>query len=165
VTIANELTLPLRLRIADIFSAIDRNYTLIWKKFYNFVCNQLWFARKMRYFLSTIKLCFIMIFKPNAQLLADHIAFLFKKSRKHWQIIKTFKEILTIMQWFTPAFKTIKIQIQGCINDSERTRSATIGQAFIITQTFLQRLDYGISQAATPFGALGIRIWIISKNG
>jgi hypothetical protein len=80
---SNVLSLPLRIHIADIFSAIDRNYILLWRSFYNFVKLQLWFARGMRYFLSTIKICFISIFKPNVQLLADHIAFLLKKSRQH----------------------------------------------------------------------------------
>lgn len=162
--VANELTLPFRIRIADIFSAIDRNYILLWRNFYNFIRAQLWFARNMRYFMSTVKLCFINTFKPNVQLFADHIAFLLKKSRQHWQIIKTIKEILQIMHWFTPVFTSIKIHIQGCIADSERTRSVILGQPFIITQTFCKRLDYGVSHAATPFGALGIKIWMISKN-
>ena len=161
---SNELILPLRVRIADIFSAIDRNYILIWRAFYNFVRAQLWFARNMRYFLSTVKLCFISTFKPNIQLFADHIAFLLKKSRQHWQIIKTITELLQIMYWFTPVFTNIKIHIQGCIADSERTRSVRIGQPFVITQTFLKRLDYGVSHAATPFGTLGVKIWMIHKN-
>ena len=81
--ISNLLSVPLRIRITDIFSAVDRNYMLLWKIFHNFIKRQLWFAKRMRYFLSTIKVCFITTFKPNVQLLADHIAFLLKKSRKH----------------------------------------------------------------------------------
>ena len=165
VQISNELNLPLRVRVADIFSNIDRNYTIIWRDFYSFVRGQLWFAKKMRYFLSTIKLCFIIAFQPNVQLFADHIAFLLKKSRKHWQIIKSLSEIIHIMHWFTPVFTNIKIHIQGCIADSERTRSIIIGQTSVITQTFFKRIDYGVSHAATPFGTLGVKIWLIAKNG
>lgn len=160
----NSLVLPLRINIADIFAALDRNYIILWQNFYNFIKSQLWFARGMRYFLSTIKVCFITTFKPNAQLLADHIAFLLKKSRQHWQIIKTLTEIIHIMHWFTPAFATIKINIRGCIADSERTRSIIIGQKSVITQTLRKRIDYAVSHAATPFGALGIKIWILLKH-
>lgn len=161
--ISNLLSVPLRIRIADIFSAIDRNYIMLWKNFYNFIKGQLWFAKRMRYFLSTIKVCFVTTFKPNVQLLADHIAFLLKKSRKHWQIIKTLSEIVHIMHWFTPSFSNIKILISGCIADSERTRSIIIGQNSVTTQTFTRRVDYAVAHAATPFGALGIKIWIALK--
>lgn len=165
IQISNLLARPLRLHIADVFSAIDRNYILLWQNFYNFVKGQLWFAKNMRYFLSTIKVCFITTFKPNVKLLADHIAFLLKKSRQHWQIIKTLIEIVQIMHWFTPAFHNIKISINGCIADSERTRSIIIGQNSVITQTLTSRVDYAIAHAATPFGALGVKIWMLIKNG
>jgi ribosomal protein S3 len=62
------------------------------------------------------------------------------------------------MYWFTPVFSNIKICIRGCIADSERTRSIIIGQNSVTTQTFNKRVDYAITHAATPFGALGIKI-------
>jgi ribosomal protein S3 len=65
------------------------------------------------------------------------------------------------MVWFTPNFKNIKISISGCIQDSERTRHINIGQDFITTQTFSQPLDYALAHAASAFGALGIKVWII----
>ena len=62
------------------------------------------------------------------------------------------------MYWFTPVFSNIKIRISGCIADSERTRSIIIGQNSVITQTFKNRVDYAVAHAATPFGALGVKI-------
>lgn len=62
------------------------------------------------------------------------------------------------MHWFTPSFSNIKILINGCIADSERTRSIIIGQQSLTTQTFTSRIDYAVAHAATPFGALGIKI-------
>lgn len=112
----------------------------------------------MRYFVSTIKLCFTFLLVPNAQLLADHIAYLLKKSRKHWPIIKTLKQLLSLLEWFGPNFKNIKIKFKGCIQDSERTRSVTIGRDFVTTHTFTTPLEYALAHAATPFGSLGIKV-------
>lgn len=118
----------------------------------------MWYAKKMRYFVSTVKMCFIFLLFPNAQLLVDHIAYLLKKSRKHWQIIKTIKQLLLLLEWFSPNFKNIKITIKGCIQDAERTRSVTVGRDFVVTQTFGTTLEYALAHAATPFGALGIKV-------
>lgn len=155
------LDIPLQIKVNNIFSVIDRSYVYIWRSFYFLICKHMWYAKNMRYFVSTIKLCFTFLLIPNAQLLADHIAYLLKKSRKHWQIIKTMKQLLSLLEWFSPNFKNIKIKVKGCIQDSERTRSATIGRDFVTTQTFTTPLEYALAHAATPFGSLGIKVWIV----
>lgn len=66
--------------------------------------------------------------------------------------------MLSLLEWFSPNFKNIKIKVKGCIQDAERTRSVTIGQNFVITQTFSTPLEYALAHAATPFGSLGIKV-------
>jgi hypothetical protein len=154
--------IPLKIKIRSFFSILDRDYSYVWKSFYTQVCTQLWYAKKMRYFLSTLKIFFFFMFVANAQVMVDHIAYLLKKSRKHWSLLKTFNQLFSLFAIYLPSFRTFKITIAGCINDSERTRSITLGQNFVVTQTFAQPLNYALAHAATPFGALGVRIWILT---
>lgn len=59
---------------------------------------------------------------------------------------------------FLPVFETFKLRVKGCIQDSERTKYINIGQNYVITQTFNESLYYAVAHAATPFGALGIKL-------
>lgn len=153
--------IPLKLTVKNIFSIIDRNYIYIWKSFYNLVKSQMWYALKARYFVSTLKICFLFMFSPNAQLMVDHLAYLLKNSRKHWQIIKNIQQLFKLFASYLPAFNTVKIRIKGCIQDSERTKYINIGQNFVVTQTFNQPINYAVAHAATPFGALGVKLWVL----
>ena len=98
------------------------------------------------------------MFSPSAQLMVDHLAYLFKNSRKHWQIIYTIKHLYKFFAYCFPVFSELKIRIKGCIQDSERTKYINIGKNFVVTQTFNNVINYAVAHSATPFGALGIKL-------
>ena len=101
----NFFDIPFRLKVKNFFSILDRNYTYIWKSFNRLIKTHMWFAIKARYFLSTVKICFLFMFSPNAQLMVDHIAYLLKNSRKHWQVIKTIQQLFSFFASYLPVFK------------------------------------------------------------
>lgn len=54
----------------------------------------------------------------------------------------------------------IKVQVSGRIGGAEIARSETYKEGTIPLQTIRADIDYGVAEAATTYGRIGIKVWI-----
>lgn len=54
----------------------------------------------------------------------------------------------------------IKIQVSGRIGGAEIARSETYKEGTIPLQTIRADIDYGVAEAATTYGRIGVKVWI-----
>ena len=94
----------------------------------------------------------------DAQLLADEISNLLRKRKTHTTIFNTLR---TVADAF-PQSSLISycIIVIGKINSKNRAERLFVAQGHIPIQTFSERINFGLSQAKTPTGTFGIRVWI-----
>ncbi|MDH3004567.1 MAG: 30S ribosomal protein S3 [Candidatus Shikimatogenerans sp. JK-2022] len=59
--------------------------------------------------------------------------------------------------------KGIKIQISGRLNGAEMARRETYKKGTIKLSTFRTNIDYGLSEANTTYGKIGVKIWIMKS--
>ena len=56
--------------------------------------------------------------------------------------------------------KGVKIQLSGRLGGAEMSRVETGMQGSIPLSTLRARIDYGFTEAVTPQGNIGIKVWI-----
>ena len=54
----------------------------------------------------------------------------------------------------------IKVRISGRLNGSEIARTETNREGRVPLHTFRADIDYGIAEAQTTYGVIGIKVWI-----
>ncbi|MGN0531222.1 MAG: 30S ribosomal protein S3 [Eubacterium sp.] len=54
----------------------------------------------------------------------------------------------------------IKVQVSGRIGGAEIARSETYKEGTIPLQTIRADIDYGVAEAATTYGRIGVKVWI-----
>ncbi|MBC8327607.1 MAG: 30S ribosomal protein S3 [Planctomycetes bacterium] len=57
-----------------------------------------------------------------------------------------------------------KIQVSGRIDGSEMSRTMTQRSGRIPLQTLCARTDYGLAEAKTSYGVLGVKVWIFTGD-
>jgi hypothetical protein len=94
----------------------------------------------------------------NAQLLADEICRVMRKRKHHTSIFRTVK---TLVDAFPEnPIISYHITVEGKINSKSRATNLTVSQGHIPAQHFSARVNFGLSQAKTPTGTFGIRVYI-----
>jgi ribosomal protein S3 len=90
------------------------------------------------------------------QLLADHIAKEFERTKNHRPILYALKSIL-----YAIPFKRgigVSVAIQGRINSATKSRVFYIKRQPFYPQQFSSRLNFAQSQARARIGAFGIKV-------
>lgn len=94
----------------------------------------------------------------NPQILADHIAKEFEKTKKHKHIIYALSTTLRSLK-FSRAIG-YRIAIAGRINSSKKSRSYYLAKKTLIRQNFSKKVNFAFSQARARIGSFGIKVWI-----
>lgn len=92
----------------------------------------------------------------NPQLLADHIAKEFEKSKRHQSIIYALQDTLSEIP-FNRA-KGYHISISGRINASDKTRSYFFNRSVLNRQNFFNKVNFASAQAHARIGVFGIKV-------
>jgi len=99
----------------------------------------------------------IEVKKPdaNAQLLAESIA---AQLEKRASFRRTMKQAIQRAQ--KAGVKGIKVMVSGRLDGAEIARSEQYHEGSIPLQTLRADIEYGLAEALTTFGILGIKVWI-----
>lgn len=107
----------------------------------------------MRDFTPVASLCIKYL---NPQLLADHIAKEFEKTKRHQSIIFGLSQALRSLP-FARA-KGYRIAIAGRINSASKSRSYLLKRNVLVRQDFSRKVNFASSQARARIGSFGIKV-------
>lgn len=115
---------------------------------------------------KTVNISIIDVKKPdaNAQLVAEKIAF---DLEKRVGFRRAMKSALSTTK--KAGVKGVKVMVSGRLDGAEIARSESYREGSIPLQTLRADIDYGVAEAHTTFGILGVKVWIyhgevLSKN-
>ena len=91
----------------------------------------------------------------NAQLVAENIA---QQLEKRISFRRAMKQC--IGRAMRMGAKGIKTQVSGRLGGAEIARSETYHDGPIPLQTLRADIDYGLAEAATTYGRIGVKVWI-----
>ena len=91
----------------------------------------------------------------NAQLVAESVAAQIEKRASFRRVMKQ-----SIGRTMRLGAKGIKIQLSGRLNGAEIARTEHYHEGTIPLQTIRADIDYGITEAKTTYGRIGIKVWI-----
>ncbi len=91
----------------------------------------------------------------NAQLVAENIAQQLEKRIGFRRAMKN-----AIGRAMRMGAKGIKVQCSGRLGGAEIARSETYHEGTIPLQTLRADIDYGLAEAATTYGRIGVKVWI-----
>jgi ribosomal protein S3 len=120
---------------------------------------------KERFFNEAVEILTLVFYnKDTSQLLAKFIALQF-------QIMKRHNSFLTFLKRSIFIFKTlkftntqgIKIVINGRFNGVPRAKGRIIQIGRLPLQNINSKIDYHYTEAQTPYGTFGIKVWVCEK--
>ena len=91
----------------------------------------------------------------NAQLVAESIASQLERRISFRRALKQ-----AIGRAMKLGAKGIKCQVSGRVGGAEIARSETYKEGTIPLQTIRADIDYGFAEAKTPYGRIGVKVWI-----
>ncbi|MCR5690417.1 MAG: 30S ribosomal protein S3 [Clostridiales bacterium] len=91
----------------------------------------------------------------NAKLVADNIAAQLEKRISFRRAVKQ-----AIGRTMKLGAKGIKIQLSGRLGGAEIARQETYHEGTIPLQTIRADIDYGVTEAKTTYGRIGVKVWI-----
>ena len=115
----------------------------------------------MRFFLKTYKYLLLFFLFKDVALLGKLLTFLFSKTRKHRKVLKFLVNLLKFFWRFFPKLKILHFCLSGRFNGKERTlrRWVRFGKHLKV-QSFGESIQYFIQRIITPYGSLGLQIWL-----
>lgn len=93
--------------------------------------------------------------EADATLVAQSVAQQLEKRVAYRRIIKQ-----TIQRSMRAGIKGLKIKISGRLGGAEIARTEWAKEARVPCQTLRADIDYGVAEALTVFGIIGVKIWI-----
>jgi small subunit ribosomal protein S3 len=96
----------------------------------------------------------------DAKLVADSIAAQLEKRVTYRRAMKQ-----AILKAQKLNVKGIKIMVSGRLGGAEIARTEWTKDGCIPLHTFKANIDYGVSQAYTLFGIIGVKVWIYREDG
>jgi small subunit ribosomal protein S3 len=114
-------------------------------------------ARLLGMPLSDVRLNIAEIRKPelDAQLVAESIA---QQIEKRVMFRRAMKR--AVMSTMRSGALGIKVRMSGRLNGSEIARTEWYREGRIPLHTFRADIDYGLAEARTTYGVIGIKVWI-----
>lgn len=91
----------------------------------------------------------------NAQLVAEGVAGQIERRASFRRVMKN-----AIGRTMRLGAKGIKIQLSGRLNGAEIARTEHYHEGTIPLQTIRADIDYGVTEAKTTYGRIGIKVWI-----
>lgn len=143
-------------KLKFLFKSIQKRFRILIKKYKKY--NQ-FFKDIVYLLLATSKK------KITAQLIADYLSFVlsYKRFKKcHWNFLNLLKKLSSTLQKYN-LFNSLKLKIafKGRINGRNRAKSIFFNHhSEIPVNTLKLNINYASSNAFTPNGTLGIKIWI-----
>lgn len=122
----------------------------------NFSQQRLFNVRRNLIMHSFIPMASLFIKYLNPQLLADHIAKEFEKTKHHKPIIYALSNALRALP-FARA-KGYRISIVGRINSANKSRSYILKRNVLNRQDFARKVNFASSHAKARIGAFGIKV-------
>ena len=106
---------------------------------------------------KTIAINIVEIKKPDAdaQIIAESVA---AQLEKRASFRRTMKQ--AISRAIRSGVKGMKINVGGRLDGAEIARSEHYHEGSIPLQTLRADIDYGIAEAHTTFGVIGVKVWI-----
>jgi small subunit ribosomal protein S3 len=107
--------------------------------------------------VSDVRLNIAEIRKPelDAQLVADSIA---QQIEKRVMFRRAMKR--AVMSTMRSGALGVKVRVSGRLNGGEIARTEQYREGRIPLHTFRADIDYGLSEAHTTYGVIGVKIWI-----
>ena len=107
--------------------------------------------------VGDVRLNIAEIRKPelDAQLVADSIA---QQIEKRVMFRRAMKR--AVMSTMRSGALGIKVRVSGRLNGSEIARTEWYREGRIPLHTFRADIDYGLSEARTTYGVIGVKVWI-----
>jgi len=114
-------------------------------------------ARMMGMPLTDVRINIAEIRKPelDAQLVADGIA---QQLEKRVMFRRAMKRAVT--NTMRSGALGIKVRVSGRLNGAEIARTEWYREGRIPLHTFRAEIDYGLGQAMTTYGVIGVKVWI-----
>ena len=119
-----------------------------------------------RFFNEMIEILVIVFnTKGTAKLLSRFIAFQFQVTKRHNTFLIFLKRAVRVFNSIKK-FKAngIKIIISGKFNGAPRSKKRTIQSGRLPLQKFNSKINYYHTDAHTPYGTFGIKVWICESN-
>src|ERR1700728_4027892 len=107
--------------------------------------------------VTDVRLNIAEIRKPelDAQLVADSIA---QQIEKRVMFRRAMKR--AVMSTMRSGALGVKVRVSGRLNGSEIARTEWYREGRIPLHTFRADIDYGLSEAQTTYGVIGVKVWI-----
>jgi small subunit ribosomal protein S3 len=107
--------------------------------------------------VSDVRINIAEIRKPelDSQLVADSIA---QQIEKRVMFRRAMKR--AVMSTMRSGALGVKVRVSGRLNGSEIARTEWYREGRIPLHTFRADIDYGLSEAHTTYGIIGVKVWI-----
>jgi len=107
--------------------------------------------------VNDVRLNIAEIRKPelDSQLVADSIA---QQIEKRVMFRRAMKR--AVMSTMRSGALGVKVRVSGRLNGSEIARTEWYREGRIPLHTFRADIDYGLSEANSPYGVIGVKVWI-----
>jgi small subunit ribosomal protein S3 len=114
-------------------------------------------ARLLSMAVSDVRLNISEIRKPelDSKLVADSIA---QQIEKRVMFRRAMKR--AVMSTMRSGALGVKVRVSGRLNGSEIARTEWYREGRIPLHTFRADIDYGLSEAKTTYGVIGVKVWI-----
>jgi small subunit ribosomal protein S3 len=114
-------------------------------------------ARMLGMSVNDVRLNIAEIRKPelDAQLVADSIA---QQIEKRVMFRRAMKR--AVMSTMRSGSLGVKVRVSGRLNGAEIARTEWYREGRIPLHTFRADIDYGLSEAHTTYGVIGVKVWI-----
>ena len=114
-------------------------------------------SRLMKMPLNDVRINIAEIRKPelDSQLVADGIA---QQLEKRVMFRRAMKRAVT--NTMRSGALGIKVRVSGRLNGSEIARTESYREGRVPLHTFRADIDYGLGQAFTTYGVIGVKVWI-----
>lgn len=114
-------------------------------------------ARLLGMNITDVRLNISEIRKPelDSQLVADSIA---QQIEKRVMFRRAMKR--AVMSTMRSGALGVKVRVSGRLNGSEIARTEWYREGRIPLHTFRADIDYGLSEARTTYGVIGVKVWI-----
>ena len=93
--------------------------------------------------------------ETDAQLVAEGIA---QQIEKRVMFRRAMKR--AVMSTMRSGALGVKVRLSGRLNGSEIARTEQVREGRIPLHTFRADIDYGLAEARTTYGVIGIKVWI-----
>jgi small subunit ribosomal protein S3 len=114
-------------------------------------------AKMMGMSFADVRLNIAEIRKPevDAQLVADGIA---QQIERRVMFRRAMKR--AVMNTMRSGALGVKVRVSGRLNGSEIARTEWAREGRIPLHTFRAEIDYGLAEARTTYGVIGVKVWV-----